>query len=250
MRSGTYWKPPQRRQRDGNSEVIMKTSPSSAGLAIEHTLVKVQVDSVELEGILSVPTDARGVVLFAHGSGSTHRSPRNRLVADVLNEGALATLLVDLLTPDEQQVDFQTARLRFDIPFLSERLTTVADWMCEQRELHKLPSGLYGASTGAAAALVTAVDRPEMIRAVVSRGGRPDLAMDAIEHLRAPVLLIVGEADSAVIELNKRAMAKMRCPHQLKIVPGATHLFEEPGTLERVAQLTNDWFGLWLAPGE
>jgi dienelactone hydrolase len=228
----------------------MKQSAGSAGLAIEHTFVKLAVDKVEVECILSVPTDVRGVVLFAHGSGSTHRSPRNRLVADVLNEGGLATLLVDLLTPDEQQVDFQTARLRFDIPFLAERLTDVADWMKDQRELHKLPLGLFGASTGAAAALTTTAARPDVVRAVVSRGGRPDLAMDALEQVRAPVLLIVGSADAAVIELNKRAMAGMHCPHQLKIVPGATHLFEEPGTLEQVAKLANDWFGLWLAPSE
>ena len=228
----------------------MKPTEGSTGLAIEHTFVKLAVDTVEVEGVLSVPTDVRGVVLFAHGSGSTHRSPRNRLVAEVLNEGGLATLLVDLLTPDEQQVDFQTARLRFDIPFLAGRLTDVADWLNDQRELHKLPMGLFGASTGAAAALLTAVERPDMVRAVVSRGGRPDLAADALEEVRSPVLLIVGGADAAVIELNKRAMAKMRCPHQLKIVPGATHLFEEPGTLEQVAKLAHDWFSLWLAPGE
>jgi putative phosphoribosyl transferase len=228
----------------------MMQSHSSAGLAVEHTFVKLAVDTVEVEGVLSVPTDVRGIVLFAHGSGSTHRSPRNRLVADLLNEGGLATLLVDLLTPDEQQVDFQTARLRFDIPFLAGRLTDVADWMKDQRALHKLPFGLFGASTGAAAALLTAVDRPDLVRAVVSRGGRPDLAMEALGQVRSPVLLIVGSADTAVIELNKRAIAKMHCPHQLKIVEGATHLFEEPGALEQVARLANDWFGLWLAPGE
>ena len=228
----------------------MRRTDGSAGLAIEHTQIKLAVDKVEVEGILSVPTDVHGLVLFAHGSGSTHRSPRNRMVADTLNEGGLATLLVDLLTPDEQQVDFQTARLRFDIPFLGGRLTDIADWVNDQAELHRLPLGLFGASTGAAAALLTAVDRPDMVRAVVSRGGRPDLASEAIEQVRSPVLLIVGGSDSAVIELNKRAMAKMRCAHQLKIVPGATHLFEEPGTLEQVAKLANDWFGRWLAPSD
>jgi putative phosphoribosyl transferase len=225
----------------------MKHVTGSAGLAIEHSMVKVAADSVEVEGILSVPTDARGIVLFAHGSGSTHRSPRNRLVADVLNEAGMATLLIDLLTPDEQQVDFQTARLRFDIPFLAGRLTRIADWMRDQRELHQLPFGLFGASTGAAAALMTAVERPNLVRAVVSRGGRPDLAGDALARVQAPVLLLVGGDDTAVIGLNRRAMARMQCPHELMIIPGATHLFEEPGTLEEVAKTAKDWLVEWLA---
>jgi putative phosphoribosyl transferase len=224
----------------------MKRSNGSAGLAIEHSMVKVAADKVEVEGILSVPTDVCGIVLFAHGSGSTHRSPRNRQVADVLNEAGLATLLIDLLTPDEQQVDFQTARLRFDIPFLAGRLTDIADWVRDQRELHDLPFGLFGASTGAAAALLTAVDRPGIVRAVVSRGGRPDLAADALERVQAPVLLIVGGEDTSVIALNRRAMARMHCPHELKIIPGATHLFEEPGTLEEVARTAKEWMIEWL----
>lgn len=228
----------------------MKHNHGSVGLAIEHSIVKIAVDSVEVEGILSVPTDVRGMVLFAHGSGSTHRSPRNRQVADVLNEGGIGTLLIDLLTPDEQQVDFQTARLRFDIPFLAGRLTDITDWVRGQRELHKIPFGLFGASTGAAAALMTAVARPDVVRAVVSRGGRPDLALDALERVDSPTLLIVGGDDTAVIELNRRAMARMHCAHELKIIPGATHLFEEPGTLEMVAKLARDWFALWLAPVE
>ena len=226
----------------------MKPSQGSIGLAIEHTMVKIAAGSVTVEGILSVPTDAQGIVLFAHGSGSTHRSPRNRQVAEVLNDGGFGTVLIDLLTPDEQQVDLQTARLRFDIPFLAGRLTNIADWIHDQPELRKLPFGLFGASTGAAAALITAVERSELVRAVVSRGGRPDLAGEALTRVEAPALLIVGGDDTSVIELNRRAMAKMHCAHELKIVPGATHLFEEPGTLEEVAKLARDWFGRWLIP--
>ena len=223
-----------------------RTSHGSTGLAIEHTLVRVGVDSVEVEGILSVPTEAQGAILFAHGSGSTHRSPRNRLVADVLNDAGLATLLINLLTEDEQQVDLQTTQLRFDIPFLAGRLTGIADWLREQPEVGKLPLGLFGASTGAAAALVTAAGRTSDVNAVVSRGGRPDLAMDALERVEAPTLLIVGGEDVAVIQLNRRAMARMHCMHELKIVPGATHLFEEQGALEKVAALATDWFQRFL----
>jgi dienelactone hydrolase len=200
------------------------------------------VDSVEVEGILSVPTEAQGTVLFAHGSGSTHRSPRNRSVADVLNDAGMATLLINLLTEDEQQVDLQTAHLRFDIPFLAGRLTAIADWLREQPEAGRLPLGLFGASTGAAAALVTAAERPRDVKAVVSRGGRPDLAMDALDRVEAPTLLIAGGEDVAVIQLNRHAMAGMHCLHELKIIPGATHLFEERGALEKVAALAADWF--------
>ena len=225
---------------------MQRKNQGSAGLAVEHTLVKVAVDSVEVEGILSVPNEAHGVVLFAHGSGSTHRSPRNRSVADVLNEGGLATLQINLLTEDEQQVDLQTAHLRFDIPFLAGRLTDIAGWLRDHPEVRKLPLGLFGASTGAAAALVTAAERPNDVRAVVSRGGRPDLAMSALERVQAPTLLIVGGADTAVIELNRRAMARMHCEHELKIIPGATHLFEEKGALDQVASLAAEWFQRFL----
>ena len=221
---------------------MQQRNQGSTGLAVEHTLVKVKVDSVLAEGILSVPNEARGVVLFAHGSGSTHRSPRNRAVADLLNEGGLATLLIDLLTEDEQQVDLQTAHLRFDIPFLAGRLTEIAGWLRDHPELRKLPLGLFGASTGAAAALMTAAERPNDVRAVVSRGGRPDLALDALPRVQAPTLLIVGGADTAVIELNRRAMARMHCVHEMQIIPGATHLFEEKGALDQVAALATDWF--------
>lgn len=219
-----------------------RTSHGNTGLAVEHTLVRVRVDSVEVEGILSVPTGAQGTVLFAHGSGSTHRSPRNRSVADVLNDAGMATLLINLLTEDEQQVDLQTAHLRFDIPFLAGRLTAIADWLREQPEVGRLPLGLFGASTGAAAALVTAAERTRDVKSVVSRGGRPDLAMDALDRVEAPTLLIAGGEDVAVIQLNRRAMASMRCLHELKIIPGATHLFEENGALEKVAALAADWF--------
>lgn len=225
---------------------MQRKTQGSTGIAVEHTLVKVAVDSVEVDGILSVPNEARGVVLFAHGSGSTHRSPRNRSVADVLNEGGLATLLINLLTEDEQQVDLQTAQLRFDIPFLGGRLTGIAGWLRDHPEVRKMPLGLFGASTGAAAALVTAAGRPSEVQAVVSRGGRPDLALDAIERVQAPTLLIVGSADTAVIELNRRAMAKMHCAHELKIIPGATHLFEEKGALDQVAALATEWFVRFL----
>ena len=225
---------------------MQRSNQGSTGLAIEHTLVKVAVDSVQVEGILSVPNEARGAVLFAHGSGSTHRSPRNRSVADVLNEGGLATLLINLLTGDEQQVDLQTAQLRFDIPFLAGRLTEIAGWLRDHPAVRRLPLGLFGASTGAAAALVTAAERPNEVRAVVSRGGRPDLAMDALERVQAPTLLIVGGADGAVVELNRRAMARMHCAHELKIIPGATHLFEEEGALDHVAAEAADWFVRFL----
>ena len=225
---------------------MQRSNQGSTGLAVEHTLVKVAVDSVQVEGVLSVPNEARGAVLFAHGSGSTHRSPRNRSVADVLNEGGLATLLINLLTGDEQQVDLQTAQLRFDIPFLAGRLTEIAGWLRDHPAVRRLPLGLFGASTGAAAALVTAAERPNEVRAVVSRGGRPDLAMDALERVQAPTLLIVGGADGAVVELNRRAMARMHCAHELKIIPGATHLFEEEGALDHVAAEAADWFVRFL----
>jgi len=218
-----------------------KTS-GGAGLAIEHLPVLAPVDALNLEGILSVPTAARGVVLFAHGSGSSRHSPRNRYVADILNESGLATLLIDLLTEDEQEVDLQTAHLRFDIPLLAQRLEGITEWLVEHPEVQGLELGHFGASTGAAAALVAASELPELVRAVVSRGGRPDLAGPALAAVEAPTLLIVGGADTAVIDLNRRAMAHMQCEKELHIIPGATHLFEEPGALQKVAELARDWF--------
>jgi putative phosphoribosyl transferase len=217
-------------------------SQGSAGLAIEHAPVTVDVDSVRLEGDLSVPTAAKGAVLFAHGSGSSRHSPRNRYVADVLNEGGLATLLIDLLTEDEQQVDLQTAHLRFDIPFLSRRLEAITDWLANHREMRDLKIGHFGASTGAAAALMAAADLPYRVCAVVSRGGRPDLAGAALARVEAPTLLLVGGADTVVLDLNRKAMALLRCDKQLQIIPGAGHLFEEPGALKKVAALARDWF--------
>ena len=195
-----------------------------------------------LEGNLAMPPGARGVVLFAHGSGSSRHSPRNRYVAGVLQEAGLATLLIDLLTPDEEVIDERTRHLRFDIPLLAERLVDAIDWLADNPETAGLPVGMFGASTGAGAALVAAPERPERIFAVVSRGGRPDLAGEALPQVQAPTLLIVGGNDLAVIGLNRRALAMLRCEKQLEIVPGASHLFEEPGTLEAVAGLARDWF--------
>jgi len=217
-------------------------SQASAGLAIAHQPVSVEVDSVQLEGYLSVPTTASGVVLFAHGSGSSRHSPRNRAVADLLNEGGLATLLIDLLTEDEQQVDLQTAHLRFNIPLLGTRLPGITGWLENQGEVAGLNIGHFGASTGAAAALVAAAELPRSVQAVVSRGGRPDLAGDALARVEAPTLLIVGGADPVVLDLNRQAMARMHCETRVEIIPGATHLFEEPGALGKVARLARDWF--------
>jgi dienelactone hydrolase len=211
-------------------------------LAIEHVPVLAPVDSLRLEGILSVPTAARGAVLFAHGSGSSRHSPRNRYVADILNESGLATVLIDLLTEDEQQVDLQTSHLRFDIGLLAKRLEGITEWLAGHPEVKGLNIGYFGASTGAGAALVAAAELPQLVRAVVSRGGRPDLAGPFLAAVEAPTLLIVGGADAAVIELNRRAMAHMHCEKELRIIAGATHLFEERGALEKVAELARDWF--------
>lgn len=194
----------------------------------------------ELDGDLSMPGDARGIVVFAHGSGSSRHSPRNRQVAATLQQAGLATLLMDLLTPDEEQVDLRTRALRFDIGLLAERLIAATDWLGSRPDVRGLAVGYFGASTGAACALVAAAERPAA--AVVSRGGRPDLAGDALAHVRAPTLLIVGGHDEPVIDLNRQAMAQMSAETQLEIVPGASHLFSEPGALEQVAELATDWF--------
>ncbi|HTC33011.1 MAG TPA: dienelactone hydrolase family protein [Bryobacteraceae bacterium] len=195
-----------------------------------------------LEGELTVPEPAAGAVIFAHGSGSSRRSPRNRHVAELLNEGGLATLLIDLLTEDEQEVDLQTAQLRFDIPFLADRLVVIAQWLSHQRQAADLKLGYFGASTGAGAALVAAAEIPERVHAVVSRGGRIDLAGAATAKVRAPTLAIVGGNDTVVLDLNRKALARMNCVKRLELIPGAGHLFEEPGTLERVATLAREWF--------
>jgi putative phosphoribosyl transferase len=221
---------------------------STAQSKIEEQSVRVAAGSVTLEGNLSLPEGAGGIVLFAHGSGSSRHSPRNRHVARLLNEAKLATLLVDLLTPDEEAIDVRTAHLRFDIGLLARRLFAVTDWLKEQPHTRELRIGYFGASTGAAAALVAAAERPEAVDAVVSRGGRPDLAGPALARVRAPTLLIVGGNDFQVIELNREAFARLNCEKQLVIVPGATHLFEEPGALDAVARLAREWFEHHLSP--
>jgi len=195
-----------------------------------------------LHGDLVVPGSAGGVVVFAHGSGSSRRSPRNRHVASLLNDGGLGTLLFDLLTEDEEAVDMRTGHLRFDIDLLASRLVRVLEWMAQAPEARELSVGCFGASTGAAAALVAAALRPDLVDAVVSRGGRPDLAGRVLPTVVAPTLLIVGGRDYEVIALNEDALARLRCQKRLEVVPGATHLFEEPGTLDTVAQLALAWF--------
>jgi dienelactone hydrolase len=222
----------------------------SAAWQGEERLVRVPAGRVALEGNLSLPEGTRGVVLFAHGSGSSRHSSRNRYVARLLNEAKLATLLIDLLTPDEEAVDLRTAHLRFDIGLLARRLVGATDWLSQQPDTRHLRIGYFGASTGAAAALVAAAERPEVVGAVVSRGGRPDLAGPALARVRAPTLLIVGGNDVQVIELNRAALAQLRCDKEFVIVPGATHLFEEPGALDEVARLARAWFERYLVPGE
>lgn len=208
---------------------------------------------VTLEATLDWPQQPRGIVLFAHGSGSNRLSPRNRLVAEGLHDVGLASLLMNLLTPEEEAADQHSQRWRFDIPFLSERLTGAVDWPINEGLAHPsdpaAPSiGLFGGSTGAAAALITAADRPEAIGAVVSRGGRPDLAAMALTRVRCPTLLIVGGADRQVLALNTVAAAALQAPHRLEVVPGASHLFGEPGALQRVTTLASDWFCQHLSP--
>jgi len=212
------------------------------GQAIEHAPVTVLLEATGLDGYLSIPTAAMGIVVFAHGSGSSRHSPRNRYVADILNEARLATLLIDLLNADEQEVDLQTAQLRFDIPFLADRLVGITQWLREQPQASGLKIGYFGASTGAGAALVAAAELPRLIHAVVSRGGRPDLAGEALEQVEAPTLAIVGGSDAHVLELNRQALARMHCVKSLEVIPGAGHLFEEPGALAKVAKLARGWF--------
>lgn len=212
-------------------------------------LVRVSAGRVTLEGDLQIPEGAVGVVLFAHGSGSSRHSTRNRYVAAQLQAAGLATLLMDLLTLEEEAVDQHTAHLRFDIPLLAERLVAATRWLGEDPSTRSLSVGYFGASTGAAAALVAAATIPDRVGAVVSRGGRPDLADEALPRVSAPTLLIVGGRDLAVLDLNRIAMARMTAVTRLEIVPGATHLFEEEGTLEVVAHLARDWFLRYLPGG-
>jgi putative phosphoribosyl transferase len=203
--------------------------------------VHIDLGPVTLEGDLHVPEGAAGLVVFAHGSGSSRFSRRNRAVAKVLEHARFGTLLLDLLTRDEEARDERTAEYRFDIPLLGRRVVGATEWVQTRGDLKRLSLAYFGASTGAAAALIAAAARPESIRAVISRGGRPDLADEALPRVQAPTLLIVGGHDDAVIAMNRDAMSRMQAPVELKIVPGATHLFEEPGTLEQVARLATDW---------
>ena len=208
--------------------------------------VEIPIGKQSLHGDMVVPPQARGIVLFAHGSGSSRHSPRNRFVAQQIQNAGLGTLLMDLLTREEEVYDAQTAELRFDIGLLAQRLIGATRWIVAQSNASGLPLGYFGASTGAAAALVAASELPELVAAAVSRGGRPDLAGDALPGVSAATLLIVGSRDHTVLELNRQALAQLRCEKQLEIVPGATHLFEEPGTLPQVAKLARDWFKKYL----
>ena len=223
---------------------MANTATARSGETIEA--VEIPVDSVTLNADLRVPVTLHGLVIFAHGSGSSRFSTRNRRVARFLGARGFATLLLDLLTPEEERVDEETAEFRFDIPRLGPRVSAAADWVTTRRDVGKLPIGCFGASTGAAAALIAAAERPQTISAVVSRGGRPDLAGNALSNVQAPTLLIVGGDDEPVIELNRAAMRQMSARVELEIVPGATPLFEEPGTLERVEALPADWFTRYL----
>lgn len=208
----------------------------------EEQLIRIPAGPTAIEGGLQLPKMAQGIVLFAHGSGSSRFSPRNRYVAQVLNEANLATLLVDLLTAEEEAVDSRTGHLRFDIGLLATRLVAATDWLTQAPATRQLRIGYFGASTGAGAALVAAAERPAVVGAIVSRGGRPDLAREALLQVQAPTLLIVGGNDPLVLRLNQEALARLRCEKRLEIIPRATHLFEEPGALEAVARLARDWF--------
>lgn len=214
----------------------------------EGHLVRIPADSVMLDGNLHLPPNASGIVLFAHGSGSSRHSPRNRFVAQFLQETGLATLLIDLLTADEEFADRVTRQLCFDITLLAKRLEAITDWLMQNPETQRLKIGYFGASTGAAAALLAAANHPEGVSAIVSRGGRPDLAGPALSKVRAPTLLLVGGEDGPVIKLNQKALAQLQVEKRLDIIPGATHLFEEPGTLEEVASMARQWFEHYLSP--
>jgi len=216
----------------------------------ENRSVQILSTGVRLEGTISIPDVPKGLVVFVHGSGSSQRSPRNQYVAQILQDGGLATLLFDLLTVTEETIDLRTRYLRFDVDLLARRTTGVLEWLDLQPFAYELKRGLFGASTGAAAALIAATELPEKVGAVVSRGGRPDLADEALAKVQTPTLLIVGGDDEAVIDLNEKAFAQMQpgIDKKLMIVPGASHLFEESGTLEQAAELARDWFLAHLSP--
>lgn len=209
--------------------------------------VRIDADGDMLNGDLSLPANAAGLIVFAHGSGSSRHSSRNRMVADALQRARLATLILDLLTENEERVDMITAEFRFDIPLLARRVVSAVDWARAAQPTSALPIGLFGASTGAAAALIAAAERPEDVRAVVSRGGRPDLAEAALDRVLAPTLFIVGGRDEVVVQLNREAYAQLRSEKHLDLVPGATHLFDEPGALDEVARVAREWFVRYLA---
>ena len=204
--------------------------------------IKISINNKDINGSMEISAAAKGIVLFAHGSGSSRFSSRNRYVAKILNENNLGTLLFDLLTEEEEKVDIYTAEYRFNIRLLAERLITVTDWLLKEQFINGLKVGYFGASTGAAAALIAAAKKSDIIFAVVSRGGRPDLAMESLPEVKAPTLLIVGGEDFQVIELNETALRMINAKKKLEIIPGATHLFEEPGALEKVAALSAKWF--------
>lgn len=210
-------------------------------------VVQIQADDVSLEGNIGLPEGASGIVVFAHGSGSSRFSPRNQFVAETLREGGLATLLFDLLTSEEEEVDQRTRELRFDIQMLASRVVGATDWLVQQPYAQHLKVGYFGSSTGAAAALIAASKREGVAEAIVSRGGRPDLASGRLPDVKAPTLLIVGGKDQPVIQMNRQAMEQMQTRKELQIVPGASHLFEEPGALEQVAELARNWFLKHLA---
>jgi putative phosphoribosyl transferase len=211
--------------------------------------VQIPAGRAVLAGNLAIPDGAVALVLFAHGSGSSRQSPRNQFVARTLNDAGLATLLFDLLTQEEEAADVRTGEHRFNIGLLAERLVHATRWAKQQEQTRNLLVGYFGSSTGAAAALVAAAEIPQDVGAIVSRGGRPDLAGDALPEVQAPTLLIVGGNDDVVIELNEMARDQMRCEVKLEIVPGATHLFEEPGALDKVAKLASDWFVIHIDAG-
>ena len=208
----------------------------------KEEVVVIPVGRATIEGNLVIPIGARGVVLFAHGSGSGRFSPRNQYVAKVLNEAGIGTLLIDLLTKEEEEIDTATGEFRFDIGLLSQRLEVATEWLKQNPATKSLAIGYYGASTGAAAALIAATKFPKDVKTVVSRGGRPDLAMQHLQKGKVPTLFIVGGKDTVVLDLNKKAMEQVPAEKKLEIVPGATHLCEEPGKLEEVAKLSADWF--------
>jgi putative phosphoribosyl transferase len=218
-------------------------------IAVREVPVEI-APGITAPAFLGLPEKAQGLVLFAHGSGSSRYSPRNRFVAELLNAGDVATLLFDLLTPEEEAIDRYTAELRFDVGLLAKRLEAATLWAGRQPPLRGLSAGYFGASTGAAAALIAAAALPDTVSAVVSRGGRPDLAGEHLRAVRAPTLMIVGGADEVVLQLNQRALAMMRAERDLVVIPGATHLFEEPGALDQVARLSRAWFQRYLVKKE